>query len=382
MSTTDRFILQDAPSPTGGSLVRTTFGADDVTYLMREVTPRFVDVEEKERLIQGGAAHYGQLLSPESAPRPQYAELFERTLREGAADLAGLVTGLAGRVVRDVRTRRGEPGPVVVVSLARGGTPVGALVARALRGVFGQDARHYGVSIIRDHGIDEAALDLIRAAHPDGGVVFVDGWTGKGVIAAELRRSVTAYNAARSAALAPDLYVLSDPAGRAAACATREDVLIPNAMLGATVAGLVSRTLLPDRPGELHGAAFLPHLAEHDVTRRFLDTVGAALPTHAPDDLPPPRPAAEARVHAERFLRLVQQRFGSRPLHHIKPGVGEATRVLLRRAPELLLLRDHARPDVRHLVELAGQRGVPVHVLGADMPYGACALIRSVDLDP
>ncbi|WP_027482484.1 cysteine protease StiP domain-containing protein, partial [Deinococcus pimensis] len=177
------------------------------------------------------------------------------------------------------------------------------------------------------------------------------------------------------------LHVLSDPAGSAASCATRADVLVPNAMLGATVAGLVSRTVLPDRPGELHGAAFLEHLAPHDVTRHFLDTVGAHLTGADDADLPEPSPAKDAAARARAFLEDAQVRYGPRPVNHVKPGLGEATRVLLRRAPQLLLVRDEHAPGTRHLLDLARERGVEITVR-TDMPYEACALIKSLDLDP
>ena len=43
--------------------------------------------------------------------------------------------------------------------------------------------------IIRDRGIDTAALEWIEHHHGTAGIVFVDGWTGKGAITGELIRS-------------------------------------------------------------------------------------------------------------------------------------------------------------------------------------------------
>ena len=67
-----------------------------------------------------------------------------------------------------------------------------------------------------------------------------------------------------------------------------------------------------------------------------------------------------------------------RVLNRIKPGVGEATRVLLRRVPGLLLLRDGARPEIAHLLQLAGEKDVPVCVDPA-LPYLAAALIGEAE---
>ncbi|MCB0071546.1 MAG: hypothetical protein KDE20_08820 [Caldilineaceae bacterium] len=61
----------------------------------------------------------------------------------------------------------------------------------------------------------------------------------------------------------------------------------------------------------------------------------------------------------------------------IKPGIGEATRVLLRRKPELLILRDASEARVAHLVALAREKGVSVEI-DVSLPYYATALIRSV----
>jgi hypothetical protein len=55
---------------------------------------------------------------------------------------------------------------------------------------LGRAAPHYSISIIRDRGLDPAALAHIAARHEPADVVFVDGWTGKGAIAGELHRSL------------------------------------------------------------------------------------------------------------------------------------------------------------------------------------------------
>ena len=76
--------------------------------------------------------------------------------------------------------------------------------------------------------------------------MFVDGWTGKGVIAAELRRAVTSFKRGHGAELDPGLYAVADLCGAAAFAATSDDYLIPSSVLGATISGLVSRSILND----------------------------------------------------------------------------------------------------------------------------------------
>lgn len=349
-----------------------SYAPEDVTFLLQRVEAPFVTIEEKERLIQSGAAHYGQLLSPESVPGEAYLELYRAALdRNGdrmAADVLRLAEYLHGR--------HGDR--LVIASLARAGTPVGVLLRRALA-VRGVQVAHYSLSIIRDHGLDAAALGTILERHPGWPIAFVDGWTGKGVIGRELGGSIERFNAERGTDVSPELHVLSDPGGYADVAASDLDYLLPNAMLSATVSGLVSRTLLTDGGG-WHGAAELNHLRPHDLSRALVDDLTGRFERLRPN-ADPLSPARERRKRAQAALNQIQTDFGPRPINHLKPGVGEATRVLLRRAPERLLLRDPDHPDTHHLVQLAGQVSVPIHTR-PELPWAAVALIRSLDRDP
>lgn len=57
--------------------------------------------------------------------------------------------------------------------------------------------------------------------------------------------------------------------------------------------------------------------------------------------------------------------------------MAEATRVMLRRIPDLLLLRQLDCTDTHHLEKLAEEKNIQV-VVRNDMPFGACALIKDV----
>ena len=64
-------------------------------------------------------------------------------------------------------------------------------------------------------------------------------------------------------------------------------------------------------------------------------------------------------------------------MNFVKPGVGETTRVLLRRVPWRILVAEADHPDHAHLRLLAQQRDVPVEVR-PDLPYSCVGLIRRV----
>lgn len=351
-----------------------SYRAGEVEFLLTRLQAQeFTSVHDKERLIQSGQRHYSQMLSPEALPSPRYMAVFEDACRANNARMAADCLRLAGLIA----ARRG--GAITVVSLARAGTPVGVVVARLLRKVLKREAVHYCVSIVRDRGIDRAALRHILArGHAPESIVFVDGWTGKGVIARELALSVSAFNAAQGTGIDNGLYVLSDLAGAAACAASGDDYLIPSSILNATVSGLVSRTVLDERigPDDFHGCVYYEQFAAHDQSQRFADALVALAQAGGdlPQAAPPDAKAAAARSRA--YLEGAMARYGVADINLIKPGIGEATRVLLRRVPRLLVLRQPGAADVRHLEVLAEEKQVPVAV-DPLLPYHAVSLIRS-----
>lgn len=361
-----------ASAPFSGS-----YAAEDVTFLLKPVgNAAYQDrgSEEKERLIQTGARHYSEMISREEPPSPAYLAVFETALaRHGtrmAHETAALAVTLAERIA----------GPITLASLVRAGVPLGVLLTRALR-ALGRDVVHYGVSIIRDRGLDLQALDAIRTGRPVQGLVFVDGWTGKGAIATELETDL----ARRAPDVPARLVALADPCGRAWLSASYDDWLIPSGILGGIVSGLVSRSILNDSlvgPGDYHATVVAEHLSDWDRSRSFVDALTppllSALPAHA---LLAPDPAgrAEIRAAAARAIDGVAARFGVENRNRIKPGIAEATRAVLRRAPERVMIADDRDPDLAGLLTLAGERNLPVEVQpGVVAPYRAITLIRGM----
>ena len=352
-----------------------SYAGADVTFLLKPLPlADFVeDVGEKERLIQSGRRHYSEMLSPERLPSPRYEAVFEQACAANGERMARDCLVLAGLIA----ARRS--GPVTLVSLARGGTPVGVILKRLLERVHGRSTTHYSVSIVRDRGIDANALRHILAqGHAPTSIVFVDGWTGKGVIARELAASVAGVNAEHGTAIDSGLHVLSDLAGSAACAASCEDYLIPSSILNATVSGLVSRSVLNEAigPDDFHGCVLYSDFAPHDRSRAFVDEVEALA---LADGARVEALAIDTQAAAERsqaYIAAAMARYGIHDVNLVKPGIGEATRVLLRRAPRLLVLRDVLASATAHLRLLAEEKGVAVEI-DPQLPYQAVSLIRS-----
>lgn len=353
----------------------------DVQLLLSPVRLTPTGVEEKERRIQTGAAHYSEMISEERAPDERYLTLFETACVSGVPRLALEIRSLTGQILERVRSGRLNR-ELTLCSLVRAGLPYGVLLRRDLAR-FGVDATHFGVSIIRDRGLDPVAIARVLTGRPANGVVFVDGWTGKGAISAELNMSWR-----RLTGLDPLLAVIADPCGRADLCASREDWLIPSGLLGGVVTGLISRTVMrPDLsgPDAYHGYVPLDHLAKNDLTRVFVDRIDTELarlpgPVRPDPDTTPER-SAPFRERADRTIGLIADQFGIGNRNRIKPGLAEATRAVLRRRPDRVLVRSvNGDPDLAALLHLCDRAGVSVtpdpELTG---PYRAITLIRKAD---
>lgn len=345
-----------------------SYRPDQVQLLLQQVHAEHTDVEQKEHLIQTGQKHYSDMISIESAPSELHQQIYQHALADGLPRLATEIQALAVALQQRMMAQ-----PIVLVSLVRAGLPIGVMLQHALKDL-GCAVQHYGVSIIRDRGLDAVAYAQIRQQYAYAQLVFVDGWTGKGAISREL-----------SASVKPDpdfdgvvrLVTLADVSGYAWLTASAEDWLIPSGILGSTISGLISRTLFKDQ--QLHGCMSYTHLQPYDQScalieqvnqqRRLLGPIAAAVWTD------------QARLQqcqqASQVIAQIAQRFDIQQPNRIKPSLAEATRAVLRRVPERILLRDLNDPQTELLRHLAAQQGAPIEQLG-DMiaPYRAITIIQ------
>ena len=334
-----------------------TYQSQDVTILLKDITGLVTPLgtREREARIQSGV-HYSEMLPLEYEPSQAYLDAYFDALRR----YAGLTAEAVARAAEQIWAEKGER--CALVSLARAGTPIGILMRRYLRGRYGADVPHYTISIIRGRGIDRNAMAYLLARHAPGDLQFVDGWTGKGAIQRQLDAAMADYPG-----VDPGLAVLSDPANVAAVCGTHDDFLIASSCLNSTVSGLLSRTFLRSDiigPEDFHGAVFYRELMDQDLTYQFIDTIQAHFPAGA-EPAPPSRRSGQTGLEE---VRRIGADFGIRDINLIKPSIGEATRVLLRRVPWKIL---------GHIYQLAREKGVEL----AEYPlenYRACGLIRDL----
>ncbi|CAM5371643.1 phosphoribosyltransferase [Streptomyces spiroverticillatus] len=370
------------PEPLRGPAF-SSYAPDEVGWLLQDLSDVSLEAptEEREEAIQAGGAHYAESLPVEYQPTQEYQELFRAALAESADRIAQAV----GVVTETVLTER-SPRPVLV-SLARAGTPVGVLMRRWAQYRHGLDLPHYAVSIVRGRGIDANALRWLAAHHDPADVVFVDGWTGKGAITRELAAAVEEFHTATGTestlgGFDPEIAVLADPGSCVRTYGTREDFLIPSACLNSTVSGLISRTVLRADlvgPNDFHGGKFYRELADADVSNDFLDAITARFGDVAEGAVAQAK-ALQGQDRTPTWegwaaVTRISEEYGIHDVNLVKPGVGETTRVLLRRVPWKILAKRGADADLKHIRLLAEQRGVPVEEV-EDLPYTCMGLIH------
>ena len=343
-----------------------TYHPEDVTILLKDITGlvKPLGTAERETLIQNGT-HYSEMLPLEYKPSPAYMSTYYQALSLYSQITANAVAIVAEKIWSDKGSN------VALVSLARAGTSIGVLIKRYLQAKYHTGVQHYTISIIRGKGIDKNAMKHILKTHRPNNIQFVDGWTGKGAIQNELKTAMQEFPG-----VSPGLAVLSDPANIAEKCGTHDDFLIASSCLNSVVSGLMSRTFCRADiigTGDYHGVAFYSELIEEDLTYQFIEAVEKCFRFDLDWNTD-----HHARTSGMDEVQRICKAFDIYDINFVKPSIGEATRVLLRRLPWKILV--HSLDDnehLGHLYQLANEKGVDV----TEYPlvnYRACGLIKKV----
>jgi len=354
-----------------------TYSKDDVIFLLKDISDVSLEQnnEEREKAIQGGR-HYSEMLPIEYQVSNAYLNLYKEKLEVYKEKLAYCVGVMAEKILKD----KGEK--VVLVSLARAGTPIGILAKRYIKKRYNLNLPHYTISIIRDKGIDENAIKYILKNHKDMKIQFIDGWTGKGTICNVLETACETLLEKYNITLDANLAVLADPAGYSNAFGVREDFLIPSACLNSTVSGLVSRTVLRDdliQENDFHGAKYYKELKEFDESNDYLekiseefeniyDEIDKYMEYWTKDEI--------TKLGYEDIQNIIRY-LDIKDINYVKPGIGETTRVLLRRIPYKILVKDLNDTELDHIFVLAREKNIPIEEYPLKA-YRCCGIIKDM----
>ena len=341
---------------------------------------------QKEALIQSGQRHYSDMLTLEKPPSATHEALYNQALAAGKQRMANDVTSLAFSLHQLFHACVSASQPLVLVSLVRAGLPIGVLLQKALSDAsvsYALASQHYGVSIIRDRGLDPVALQYILQQHPHSPIVFVDGWTGKGAIYGELQRSLAQITDKQQQAqlfhqgegVIP-LVTLADPAGVAWLSASNDDWLMPASLLNSTVSGLISRTLYREPSDGMHQAVYYDKLQPWDRSGDFIQTIDALR-----QQIPLPTPLTGKLLPTFATQSVIDDlatRFAINNRNRIKPTIAEATRAILRRDPECVLVNEMADgQDTALLRHLCEEKNIQLIADASIAPYQAVTIIKN-----
>lgn len=346
--------------------MRSTYLNEDVELLLKDITglvePQ--STEEREKLIQSGR-HYCEMLPIEYVPTDKYMEVYNEALQIFSKSTADAVGKMADKII----AKKGKD--VVLVSLARAGIPIGILAKRFIKKKYGYDVPHYSISIIRGKGIDDNAMQYILKKHKPEQIMFVDGWIGKGAILNELKKDLRVYEG-----VSDDIAVVADPANVTELCGTHKDILIPSSCLNCTISGLISRTFLRDDiigENDFHGAVFYENLKEADLSYEFINCIEEKFNIK---DTTEDEPVVGKGI--DEIKRIVEE-FHISNINFVKPGIGETTRVLLRRVPWKVLINPEDKKDIslRHIIRLAEEKNVTIEYYSMKN-YKCCGIIKKM----
>jgi len=78
-------------------------------------------------------------------------------------------------------------------------------------------------------------------------------------------------------------------------------------------------------------------------------------------------------------INYIKEKYDISDINLIKPGIGETTRVLLRRVPWKVLIADEYKEseELSHIIQLAKEKEVPIEYCGLDN-YKCCGIIRNL----
>ena len=148
----------------------------------------------------------------------------------------------------------------------------------------------------------------------------------------------------------------------------------PSSCLNSTVSGLMSRTFLRNDiigPEDFHGAVYYEELEKEDKSYEFIQAIEQWFPEHGKK--------TEERKKGTGLSEVLEigAHFQISDINLIKPGIGETTRVLLRRVPWKILISEKwkGHQSLTHIYRLAGEKQVEIQLYPLKH-YKACGIIK------
>ncbi|MBF0112207.1 MAG: hypothetical protein HQK74_05680 [Desulfamplus sp.] len=222
-----------------------------------------------------------------------------------------------------------NPKKLLFISILRAGVPITEWLCQMI-----PEAQGVTLSLFVGIGIDRVALDAIKRDFPDRTPIFVDGWTGKGGVAREIKKLK----------IAP-LAVLIDPWGWADFAGVQEDIFCPSACFTGVATLGFSRTFFVDKNSIFSAYQF----SKEFLQLKVVDSWKMALFKHC--QLNQQNSSILPNFTTKKFYVETDLRVHS----------NEVCRALINAAPESLLFADNRAESQKEfglILKLGEQRGV------------------------
>lgn len=332
--------------------IHSSLSEEDGIYLLKDLRgiKQPVSAEEKRRLLQKGVPGQ-QILAMDPPVNKEKIELFQELTDKNRHRIAKYVGILAETILE----KKGEL--PVLVSLARGGIIYGAACKRYYKKYYQANVPHYVISFVRELGIDENALDYIIKQHGDSRIQFIDGWTGSGYVSNQLKLYVDDYNERHHTRVCSDLAVLADTSHLCQISGTREDIMLPDCCLNATICGLLSGICVDADSVEkkdFHGAIIFHELKEQDFSSYYLDSIMSAFQKQTA------KTEHCFQNYGKQMGEKIRELYGIRKVSSVRLGIGETTRAMFRRNVKCILVKDPTDERIDFLAEMAREKQVPL----------------------
>lgn len=288
--------------------------------------------------------------SPEPAPDPALNAILMDSMRKKSVSIAALHDILLERIL----TRAGNQ-PVLLVAILRAGVFISAGLAARARICRGLDIPVAALGLFHEAGLDGAAWQQIRADYPDRMPVLVDGWTGRGVAAGEIRRSLACGSASAGHMREWPIATLVDPGHYGDLWATDRDTLMDCAHFSAPEVLGFSRAFItaPDRPWQAYD--YPPDYRNQDLIDAWMGIFTRPVEAGFAGE-------SEETQNLQELLQELTAYTGV-PARDWKVNSNEVARTFVNREPRALLLglpETRAREEMPAFIYLAGKHHVPV----------------------
>lgn len=345
------------------NFVRTSYRKKDVQVIIREADKDTVELKDDKYLqyLEKGGKPYN-VLAYEKLPSHSMNLFYYVAMDKYARSTAALVATLAKKVYEKYGNE------LTLVSIGNSATPVGVLLKRYYEFKYGVTVNHYNISFIRNVGLDITALEYVRRRHSDKSILFVDGWTGKGLISDQLASQLVNYQNINK-----ELAVLVDLTGHTSLCATHKDYIIPSACMNSVITGLVSKTFIDpkDPKNSMHRAIYYYRYESIDNTYGLIDGISRYFKELEESELFTDTPV----ISDHDLLRRLCKKYNKESLDNIRPGICESIRGLIKPTPDVLLVNSFVDEDAKYLINVAREKGIPV--IKEDLGnYKCCVLTK------